>query len=323
MSARELVVLGTASQVPTRHRNHNGYLLRWDGEGLLFDPGEGTQRQMLLAGVSTHALTRICVTHFHGDHCLGLPGILQRISLDRVPHPVAVHYPASGQEYFERLRYASAYYEQSTLVPLPVHRTGPLPGPGPGPLPGSGPGPGSEGGAPFTLEAAELSHPVPSFGYALTEPNGRRIVPELLRAAGLAPGPAVGVLQRDGRVTLPGQGTVTLEQVSEVRRGQRAAFIMDTRLCPGVHALARDADLLVIEATFTDEDAALAQEHGHLTAGQAGRVAAEAGARTLVLTHFSQRYPDLARHHAQAAAHFDGDIVVAEDLLRVPVPPRR
>jgi ribonuclease Z len=84
MSARELVVLGTASQAPTRTRNHNGYLLRWDDEGILFDPGEGTQRQLTLAGVAASAITRICITHFHGDHCLGLPGVIQRLSLDRV-----------------------------------------------------------------------------------------------------------------------------------------------------------------------------------------------------------------------------------------------
>ena len=81
MSNRELVVLGTASQAPTRRRNHIGYFLRWDAEGLLFDPGEGTQRQMLFAGVTASQITRICVTHFHGDHCLGLPGVLQRMSL--------------------------------------------------------------------------------------------------------------------------------------------------------------------------------------------------------------------------------------------------
>ena len=93
MSPRELVVLGTASQVPTKQRNHNGYLLRWGEEGLLFDPGEGTQRQMAYAGVSVTDITRIAVTHFHGDHCLGLPGVIQRINLDRVSHPVDVYYP--------------------------------------------------------------------------------------------------------------------------------------------------------------------------------------------------------------------------------------
>src|SRR3982750_4590233 len=101
VAARELTLLGTASQAPTRYRNHNGYLLRWDAEGILFDPGEGTQRQLLLAGVASSAITRICLTHFHGDHCLGLPGVLQRLSLDRVTHPVDVWYPAGGQEFYD------------------------------------------------------------------------------------------------------------------------------------------------------------------------------------------------------------------------------
>ena len=95
---RELVVLGTASQVPTRTRNHNGYFLRWDGEGILFDPGEGTQRQMIHAGIASSEITRICITHAHGDHCYGLPGILSRMALDRVPHPIRLHYPAAGED---------------------------------------------------------------------------------------------------------------------------------------------------------------------------------------------------------------------------------
>ncbi|GAA3064790.1 hypothetical protein GCM10020000_55530 [Streptomyces olivoverticillatus] len=124
MSVRELVVLGTASQVPTRHRNHNGYVLLWDGEGLLFDPGEGTQRQMLRAGVAAHDLNRICVTHFHGDHSLGLAGVIQRINLDRVPHPVTAHFPASGRRFFDRLRYATAYRETVQLTEEPVSGKG-------------------------------------------------------------------------------------------------------------------------------------------------------------------------------------------------------
>src|SRR5438874_8550637 len=103
MPARELVVLGTASQAPTRHRNHNGYLLRWDDEGWLFDPGEGTQRQLLFAGVAASAITRICLTHFHGDHCLGLPGVIQRIALDGVTESVHAYFPASGRPYWDRL----------------------------------------------------------------------------------------------------------------------------------------------------------------------------------------------------------------------------
>ncbi|MEY9965272.1 ribonuclease Z [Streptacidiphilus sp. MAP12-16] len=303
---RELVVLGTASQVPTRHRNHNGYLLLWDGEGLLFDPGEGTQRQLLHAGVSAHAITRICVTHFHGDHCLGLPGVIQRINLDRPPHPVTAYYPASGQHWFERLRHASAFHETVELRQEPISGTSELKAPG----------------APFALEAVALSHPVESFGYRVTEPDGRRMLPERLAALGVT-GPAVGQLQRVGAVALGEGRTVTLDQVSELRRGQSAAFVMDTRLCEGVARLADGVDLLVIEATFLEAERTLAEDHGHLTAGQAAQVAAEAGVRTLVLTHFSQRYPDLSGHLDEARRYFDGEIVLAEDLMRVAVPARR
>jgi ribonuclease Z len=131
----------------------------------------------------------------------------------------------------------------------------------------------------------------------------------------------VGWLQREGEVLVDGQ-RVTVEQVSEPRRGQRAAFVMDTRMCEGVERLAEGADLLVIEATFLEQDAALARDHGHLTAAEAGRVAAAAGVRTLVLTHFSQRYPVLEGHLAEARRHFDGELVLARDLMRVPVPAR-
>jgi len=301
LSVRELVVLGTASQVPTRHRNHNGYLLRWDGEGLLFDPGEGTQRQMLRAGVAAHDLHRICVTHFHGDHSLGLAGVIQRINLDRVPHEVTAHYPRSGQRFFDRLRYATAYRETVELVEAPVEEDGVL---------ATTPS--------YTLETRRLSHPVESFGYRLVEPDGRRMLPERLAELGIR-GPDVGRLQKEGALR-----GVALDDVSEVRRGQRFAFVMDTRLCEGVDALAEGCDLLVIESTFLDEDGQLATDHGHLTAGQAGRVARDAGVRHLVLTHFSQRYSEPDEFERQArAAGFEGELTVAHDLLRVPVPKRR
>jgi ribonuclease Z len=301
MSARELVVLGTASQVPTRQRAHNGYVLRWDGEAILFDPGEGSQRQMLYAGVAANDLTRICVTHFHGDHSLGLAGVIQRISLDRVPHPVVAHYPASGQRYFDRLRYATAYRDGADLREEPVSGEGVL-----AVTPA------------YTLETRALSHPVDAYGYRLTEPDGRRMLPAKLAELGIR-GPDISVLQREGALR-----GVTLDEVSEQRRGQRFAFIMDTRLCEGVYALADGVDLLVIESTFLDEDAGLAEEYGHLTAGQAAAVARDAGVRHLVLTHFSQRYQDPAVFDEQArAAGYTGALSVAEDLMRVPVPRRR
>jgi ribonuclease Z len=292
---RELVVLGTASQVPTRTRNHNGYLLRWDGEGLLFDPGEGTQRQMIHAGVPATQITRICLTHVHGDHCFGLPGVLSRLALDGVTQPIDLHYPATGENVVRAL--VSLASPGADLRLHPHGAAGPI-------APG--------------LEVRPLHHRIETYGYRLVEPDGRTLLPDRLAAAGIA-GPDVGRLQRGG--SLRG---VRLEDVSVPRPGQRFAFVMDTAPCPGAQELAEGADLLVAEATFSDDDAELAAQYRHLTAGQAGTLAADGGVGTLVLTHFSSRYSDVTPLAEQARSRAGGAAVVAaNDLDRIAFPRSR
>jgi ribonuclease Z len=302
VSQRELVVLGSASQTPTRHRNHNGYLLRFDAEGILFDPGEGTQRQMIQAGRSASEITRICVTHFHGDHSLGLAGTIQRLSLDDVRHPVHCYYPASGQVYFDRLRHATSFHERATLITHPLHVDGPLDD---------------------QLSVAALEHRIDCYGYRFAEPDGRRMLPDRLAALGIR-GPLVSRLQRAGTITVDDR-TISLDEVSVPRPGQAFAFVMDTRRCPGAVTLAQDADLLVAESTFLDDDRELAHTYYHLTSREAGRLATEAGARELVLTHFSQRYPynEAERFRDEAAQEFKGEIHLAVDLATIPLPKRR
>ena len=306
--SRELIVLGTASQVPTRTRNHNGYLLRWDATVTLFDPGEGTQRQMIHAGVPVSAVTRICVTHFHGDHCLGLPGVIQRMSLDGVSRQVPVCFPVGGAAYFERLRHASIFDDRVEVCPLPVPES----------TDGSLTLVLDDSTSATTLFAASLRHRVETVGWRVEERAGRTMLPDRLAEYGIT-GEAVGRLQRDGASTVGGR-VVSIEEVSVDRPGQVFAFVMDTGWCDGALALARDADLLVCEATFAEEETDRAIEWGHLTARQAGRLASEAGVRRLVISHFSQRYPDVTPLAEEAAREFRGDVVVAEDLLRVAVP---
>lgn len=302
MSTRELVVLGSASQVPTRYRNHNGYLLLWDDHGLLFDPGEGTQRQMTIAGVAVSRISRILVTHFHGDHCLGLPGILQRISLDQVPHTVKVHYPKSQETYFERLRYASVYLEQGHIEPVPVAQPGIV-----------------DSEPTLQISSHRLDHTIESWGWRVDEPDGFWLDPARLAAHGIE-GADVGKILKEGQLVRDGK-TVRLEEVGEHKPGQSMAFIMDTRMCDGIHELARGVDLLVCEATFLSSEAELADSYGHLTASQAGQIARDAGARRLVLTHFSQRYTDEQGHLEEASAHHP-DVVAAKDFMRIEVPSR-
>lgn len=302
MSLREFVALGTSSQVPTRYRNHNGYLLRWDGAGFLFDPGEGTQRQFILAEVAVPEVRRIFVTHFHGDHALGLAGIVQRLSLDRVKHPIEIFFPKSGQAYYERLIRSTIYHRAVELVPCPVEGDG---------------GVVAEDET-FTIEAYPLVHSVDTYGYRIKEKDGRRFDKDALNELGIS-GPLVGKLQREGQVTV-GERTITLDEVTEVKRGAGFGFVMDTRPCEGARALVRGTDLAVIESTYLERDRKLARDHKHLTAREAATIAKEGGCLgTLVLTHFSQRYPSTKPFVKEAEAVFPRAVAV-RDLDRVPLP---
>jgi ribonuclease Z len=307
MSSRELIVLGTSSQVPTRRRGHNGYLLRWDELGFLFDPGEGTQRQFAFADLAASSVDHICITHFHGDHCLGLAGMIQRLSLDNVPHPIHIHFPESGAAFVDRMQHASIYYPSPALhlhlAPVSdrqglqlIYETEKL-----------------------LLSVHPLDHGVPTIGYRLEEKGKLAFIPEKLEALGIR-GPLVGELQRKGQLEVDGK-VVTRAEVTRPKAGQSFALVMDTRPCAGAVELARNVDLLVMEATYTAEDQELANAHHHSSAADAARVAKEAGAKQLAITHFSQRYDSVEQHLAEARAIFPATVAL-DDLLRVPMPPR-
>lgn len=312
MSARHLIALGTASQAPTRYRAHNSYAMRWDDQLIFFDPGEGTQRQAIFAGASIARATAVCITHFHGDHCLGLPGIIQRRALDNRTSddgagrlgPLPIFFPAAGQEYFDRLRSASIFHDTSNVIAHPLQAVA---------------GVVARLADGLTLSVELLAHRVPTLGYRLQEADGVRLDGDKLSALGIV-GPDVGRLQREGRLETQ-RGTVGLSEVSLPRPGQSMAFIMDTAPCEGAERLADGVDLLVCESTFLESEAELADRYRHLTAAQAATLAIGAGARRLVLTHFSARYPDNSMFTAEAGA-IHADVVAAEDLLCVEVPPR-
>ena len=174
-----------------------------------------------------------------------------------------------------------------------------------------------------TLTARRLDHgPVHSVGWRLDEPDGRTMVPERLEAAAVH-GADRTTLQEEGSLEVDGR-TVRYEDVSVPRPGQHVAFVMDTKPCDGARALAEGVDLLVCESTYLDAEADLADRHHHMTARQAARLAVEAGARKLVVVHFSQRHPDETVFLAEAEQEAAGrvEVVAARDLDRIPVPPR-
>jgi ribonuclease Z len=294
MTVRDLTILGCSSQQPTRYRNHSGYLLRWNEEGLLFDPGEGTQRQFIFANIAPTCITRIFVSHFHGDHCLGLGSILMRLNLDKVSHPIHCYYPASGKKYFDRLRYGTIYHDTTTVIEHPIHEPGVI----------------CDDGK-FRIEAFYLEHGVDNLAYRIQEPDTRKFEREKLDQYRIR-GSMVKELQANGQITVDGV-TVHLSDVSWIRKGDVFCYVSDTRYCQNAIDAAKDAKLFLCESTYIEEHKDLAYEHNHLTAKQAATIAKQANAQELILTHFSARYLDSKVFVDEAKSIFP-NVHAAEDF---------
>ncbi len=300
MSLRELVILGCSSQQPTRFRNHGAYLLRWNEEGLLFDPGEGTQRQFIFADIPPPVVNRIFISHFHGDHCLGMGSMLMRLNLDKVKHPIHCYYPASGKKFFDRLRYSCMYREGIHVVEHPVKKEGLV-----------------EDDGKFRIEAVFLDHGIENIGWRITEPDTIKFDKEKLKKLNVE-GPFVRLLEKEGRVCV-GNNWVLLDEVSHVRVGDSFAYVVDTRPCKGALDIARGAKMLLCESTYAESEKHLAEEYMHMTASQAATIARDSNVQILILTHFSARYQDPEVLGKEARLIFPNTFV-AEDLKRFPFP---
>ena len=298
MSQRSLVILGCSSQQHTRTRNHGAYLLLWKTEGFLFDPGEGTQRQFIFANVAPTSVTRIFISHFHGDHCLGLGSMLMRLNLDKVTHPVHCYYPASGQTYFERLRYGSVYHQQIEIIEHPVFEEGIV-----------------HEDEQFLIQARFLEHGIDNLAWRVTEKDQIKFDRKKLQQAGVF-GPNVRLLKEKKELVIQGK-KIKLEDVSWIRQGDVVSIAIDTLFCPALVKIADHAKLFLCESTYLEAHSHLAEKHHHLTAKQAAKAALEAHVDTLVLTHFSARYQDLNEFLQEASSVFPKTIV-AEDLKVIP-----
>ncbi|HEY2848414.1 MAG TPA: ribonuclease Z [Gemmatimonadaceae bacterium] len=266
--------LGTSASRPTIERGVSALALVREGETMLIDCGEGTQRQMMRYGVS-FAFGDLFFTHYHTDHVLGVLGLLRTLTLQARAEPLRVWGPPGLHAFLKRAeglgveRLSFAIDAQEITPGTPIARPG------------------------YSILPFPVDHRAQSaVGYALIEEERRgRFDPELAREMGIPEGPLWGRLAKSETVTLPDGRTVEpTALVGPTRTGRRLVITGDTRPCEATVAAAAGADLIVHEATFGDEEAARAQETGHSTAREAATIAARAGARKLVLTHFSARY---------------------------------
>jgi ribonuclease Z len=290
---------GTGGSVPTARRGLPAALVHAGGDRILVDCGEGTQRQ-LLRSVGLPDLDAVFITHYHADHWLGLPGMLKTFDLRGRDKPLSVFGPPGLKAVFEAIRpvFGRVAYPLH-LEELGRHDEVPFDG--------------------YTVEAFAVEHRITAYGYALVEDDrpGRFDV-EAAKALGVRPGPDFGRLQRGETV-----GGVRPEQViGEDRPGRRIVFSGDTAPCQAVEAAAYEADVLVHEATFTDDERVRARDTGHSTARQAAEVARDAGVKLLALTHLSMRsFPRDVRDEARSI--FEGALVPRDfDAIEVPFPER-
>jgi ribonuclease Z len=297
----DLVFLGTSGSAPTARRSPPALLVRRGGDRLLFDCGEGTQRQLLRSTVGLVDLREIFLTHFHGDHYLGLPGMLKTFALRDRDVPLTIYGPPGLRDLFDDLRRIFG------RLPYPLELAELRPGTT---LERDG----------YKLLVFPVTHGVPAVGYALVEDErpGRFAV-ETADALGVPNGPERGLLQRGAAVTLAdGRRVTPTEVLGPARPGRTIVYPGDTAPSEVVRALAAGADVLVHEASFGDDEVERAADTAHATARQAAELAREAGVRLLALTHITPRYfgPELLR---EAREVFEPTVAPRDlDVIEVP-----
>jgi ribonuclease Z len=297
--------LGTSGAVPTTRRNPSAVFVNREGDELLFDCGEGTQRQMMRFSTG-FGVEHLFVTHLHGDHVLGIPGLVQTWDFNDREAPLAIHAPRGTRSQVEGLVGAVG---TDPGYPVRVHQVGP----GDTVLDADG----------YAVRAVETDHRTESVGYALIEDDrkGRFDREKAEQELGIPPGPKYSKLHRGDPVEHDGHTVQPEEVVGPPRPGRRLVYTGDTRPTEGVVAAAADADLLIHDATFASDRAERARKTAHSTAREAAQVAAEAGAERLALTHISTRYAgDPSPIEREAREAFDGEAFVAEDGQTVEVP---
>jgi ribonuclease Z len=301
--AFHVTILGTSSMVPTRHRGAPAVLVEAAGELILVDCGEGTQRQMNIAGKSRARIRKILLTHWHGDHVGGLAPLLQTIFTMPYEGTLELYGPRGTRE---RLGHLSCAMEIA-LERIRVTELEPPP----------------ESVQVFvtnhaySLSCAAMRHGVLTVAYAIEEHGRRRV--DMAKAAGfgLTPGPLVGHLQRGEPVEFDGK-VIRPEDVTYWHPGRKLALVTDTTPAPEIVALARGADVLICESTYGSGHTDLASAYNHMTARQVAELAREASVSRLVLTHFSQRYDDVAPLLVEAREVFP-ETIAAEDFMTLSV----
>lgn len=290
-----ITFFGTASMVPTSERNHTAIFVSHNAEHILVDCGEGTQRQFRHQNIPVPKITRIFITHWHGDHFFGLPGVMENLSKNNYNKTLHLYGPKGSRTIVDNIM-DSLFIRNK--ISVDVHEIT------------------TDGTFLETRDviasAMYLKHSIPCVGYTIKEQDTVKMRLDVLKKHKIPDGPLLGKLQRGEDITFNGN-TITAKDATYQKQGKTLAIILDTLPTPACEKLAKDADALICESTYLDDKKDKAREHYHLTAAQAATIAKKARAKQLILTHYSQRYKDATPFKKEAQAIFK-NTVVANDF---------
>jgi len=301
--------LGTAGSLPSPQRNPPCILIRRGSDTLLFDCGEGAQQQMMRAKTG-FTIDAIFVTHWHADHFLGIFGLVETLGFMERTAPLPIYGPPWVVEFVDLIQRINRHTRRFAVTAHPLEHGSIVPFNG------------------YTVRAFATIHGIPGLGYVLEEDERPgRFNRDHAIALGVPPGPLFGRLQRGETVRIVRDGVETEvrpgDVLGEPRPGRKVVYTGDTRPIqnlPRVAAMIRDADLLIHDATFDDQESSRAREVLHTTAGEAGEAAAALNARMLALVHISSRYASTANHIRDAKRQYEGDVILPADLTVLEIP---
>ena len=281
-----IILLGTSSMVPTKDRNHSAALLSYEKEKILIDCGEGTQRQLRKAKISAMKITKILITHWHGDHVLGLPGLLQTMGAGEYNKILEIYGPKGSKEKFEKM--FDFFVHRSKRIKYKVMEVG-------------------DGkffeNKHYSLEALSLDHSTPTLAFSFIEKDKIKINMDYLRNKGLHSGPSIKNLQ-EGKDLIHEGKKIRVKDATTIVKGKKIVLVTDTAYCANAVKISKNADILFSEATFLNELKDKAKDYKHMTAKEAGTLAKKAKVSKLILIHFSQRYKNVKGHVDEAKTVF-------------------
>lgn len=293
----EILFLGTSSMVPTKERNHSGVLISYKSENILVDCGEGTQRQMKIAGAKLTRLTKILISHWHGDHVLGIPGLIQSMSASGYNGRLVVYGPIGTKSFMKKVFEVFAFDNKIDIAVNEISS-----------------GKFFESND-FILEARMLRHNLPTLGYSLIEKARRKIDIKYIKEIEIPIGPLLGKLQKGKSIVWKGK-KVDVSKATKIVKGKKITIINDTLPCRNADALAKNSDLIICEATYSSDFEDKSEKRMHMTAADAAKLAGKANAKKLILTHFSARYKDTKELEKDAKKYFK-NFICAKDFMRI------